>query len=200
MKFQGRSPIFQDFSRTNSFSRTFQGKPKIQGLFKDCGNPEALSNDLSKTLGLTFMLKIVFMALRKNLKMTCKFPITWFKLWNTRLLFRYFPLCSHPLAWYKEPAAGLLFWCGGSGQHSVPSVWETVYGLTCATCHVRFTVSTTACFKLISWSRKLFWMTYGLWLREKFQHEYWFIDCKEILAYEMVLSVCRLCVWRQHFG
>ena len=28
-----------DFSRTNSFSRTFQGKPKIQGLFKDCGNP-----------------------------------------------------------------------------------------------------------------------------------------------------------------
>ena len=39
LKFQGRSPIFKDFSRTNSFSRTFQGKPEIQGLFKDCGNP-----------------------------------------------------------------------------------------------------------------------------------------------------------------
>ena len=39
MKFQGRSPKFKDFLRTNSFSRTFQGKPKIQGLFKDCGNP-----------------------------------------------------------------------------------------------------------------------------------------------------------------
>ena len=39
MKFQGRSPKFKDFSRKNSFSRTFQGKPKIQGLFKDCGNP-----------------------------------------------------------------------------------------------------------------------------------------------------------------
>ena len=38
LKFQGRSPKFKDFSRTNSFSRTFQGKPKIQGLFKDCGN------------------------------------------------------------------------------------------------------------------------------------------------------------------
>ena len=37
MKFQGRSPKVKDFSRTNSFSRTFQGKPKIQGLFKDCG-------------------------------------------------------------------------------------------------------------------------------------------------------------------
>ena len=40
LKFQGRSPKFKDFSRTNSFSRTFQGKAKIQGLFKDCGNPE----------------------------------------------------------------------------------------------------------------------------------------------------------------
>ena len=39
LKFQRRSPKFKDFSRTNSFSRTFQGKPKIQGLFKDCGNP-----------------------------------------------------------------------------------------------------------------------------------------------------------------
>ena len=39
LKFQGRSPKFKDFSRTNSFWRTFQGKPKIQGLFKDCGNP-----------------------------------------------------------------------------------------------------------------------------------------------------------------
>ena len=40
LKFHGRPPKFKDFSRTNSFSRTFQGKPKIQGLFKDCGNPE----------------------------------------------------------------------------------------------------------------------------------------------------------------
>ena len=39
-KFQGRSPKCKDFSRTNSFSRSFQGKPKIQGVFKDCGNPE----------------------------------------------------------------------------------------------------------------------------------------------------------------
>ena len=38
-RIQGRSPNFKDFSRTNSFSITFQGKPKIQGLFKDCGNP-----------------------------------------------------------------------------------------------------------------------------------------------------------------
>ena len=38
LKIQGRSPKFKDFSRKISFSRTFQGKPKIQGLFKDCGN------------------------------------------------------------------------------------------------------------------------------------------------------------------
>ena len=52
LKFQGRSPQFKDFSRTNSFSRTFQGKPKIQGLFKDCGNP------VTKTQGGDNMKKI----------------------------------------------------------------------------------------------------------------------------------------------
>ena len=36
MKFQGRSPKFKDFESPNSFSRTFQGKPKIQGLWEPC--------------------------------------------------------------------------------------------------------------------------------------------------------------------
>ena len=53
LKFQGRYPKFKDFSRTNSFSRTFQGKPKIQGLFKDCGNPEKDARN-SKTGNITF--------------------------------------------------------------------------------------------------------------------------------------------------
>ena len=37
-KFQGRSPKFKDFSRLNSFSMSFQGKPEIQGcVTAQCG-------------------------------------------------------------------------------------------------------------------------------------------------------------------
>ena len=38
IKFQGRTPKFKDFSRANSFLRSFQGNPKIQRVFNDCVN------------------------------------------------------------------------------------------------------------------------------------------------------------------
>ena len=37
LKFQGRSPKFNHYSRISSFSKSFRGEPKIEGVFKDCG-------------------------------------------------------------------------------------------------------------------------------------------------------------------
>ena len=65
LKFQRRSLKFKDFSRTNSFSRSFQGKPKIQGVFKDCGNPVITV--------IHYFVNHVF----KNVPMACLLTLQW---------------------------------------------------------------------------------------------------------------------------